>query len=487
MGLSLSQLQPSRYVRPLIPGALDRRWNTHIEKVLGIADSIAGGADETARAQRTALFAFSIRILSAFIAYVSQVLIARWLGGHEYGVFVWVWVAAVICGGVACIGFPSAVVRFIPQYKAEGDTAGLRGIIFGARAFSVAATTAIALTGCALIWLFEDTVSNVYLMPLFLGAICLPMLALAEVQDGVARAMNWIGLALSPTYLVRPCLILAAMAIALALGFEATAKTALIASIIATWVTSVGQMLLMNRGVRREVERGPRAINMKIWIRVSLPIFLVEGFFTLLTNVDILIAGAYVPPDQVAVYFAAVKTLALVHFVYFAVKAGAAQRYAHYHSTGDTLHYEAFVRDTVKWTFWPSCAMALLLLLVGKYLLMLFGPGFEDGYPLLFILVIGIIARASVGPAESVLNMSGEQNACAAIYGVTLFVNVALNVTLIPHYGLYGAAIATTIAMIFEAAALYSIARRRLGMDLFVFSKPPAARSSSTSTPTEVL
>ncbi|MEL6734348.1 MAG: lipopolysaccharide biosynthesis protein [Pseudomonadota bacterium] len=474
MGLSIGNIQPSRLVRPLLPHALHQRWNAPIEKVLSIADSIATGTDETAQAQRTALVAFTIRIVSAVIAYVSQVLIARWLGGHEYGVFVWVWVAAVICGGVACIGFPSAVVRFIPQYRLAGDTAGMRGIIFGSRIFSVAAATAIALIGCGLVWLFEDTVSSVYVMPLFLGAICLPMLALAEVQDGVARAMNWIGLALSPTYLVRPCLILAAMASALGMGFDPNAKTALIASIAATWITSVGQMLIMNRGVKREVAGGKRDINMKVWIRVSLPIFLVEGFFTLLTNVDILIAGAYVPPDQVAVYFAAVKTLALVHFVYFAVKAGAAQRYAHYHSKGDTFEYEAFVRDTVKWTFWPSCIMAALLLLVGKYLLMLFGPGFDAGYPLLFILVIGIVARASVGPAESVLNMSGEQNACAAIYGVTLFVNIALNVTLIPVYGLYGAAIATTIAMIFEAAALYSITRRRLGMELFIFSRRPS-------------
>ncbi|MEL6743984.1 MAG: lipopolysaccharide biosynthesis protein, partial [Pseudomonadota bacterium] len=266
MGLSIGNIQPSRLVRPLLPHALHQRWNAPIEKVLSIADSIATGTDETAQAQRTALVAFTIRIVSAVIAYVSQVLIARWLGGHEYGVFVWVWVAAVICGGVACIGFPSAVVRFIPQYRLAGDTAGMRGIIFGSRIFSVAAATAIALIGCGLVWLFEDTVSNVYVMPLFLGAICLPMLALAEVQDGVARAMNWIGLALSPTYLVRPCLILAAMAIALGMGFDPTAKTALIASIAATWITSVGQMLIMNRGVKREVARGKRDINMKVWI-----------------------------------------------------------------------------------------------------------------------------------------------------------------------------------------------------------------------------
>ena len=69
---------------------------------------------------------------------------------------------------------------------------------------------------------------------------------------------------------------------------------------------------------------GPYSYKILAWIGISLPIFLVEGFFNLLTNVDIIIVGQFVPPDQVAVYYAATKTLALVHFVYFSVRAGAA-------------------------------------------------------------------------------------------------------------------------------------------------------------------
>ncbi len=472
---------PSRLLGPFIPGFARTRWAGPIEKSLGLADAVFAGEDEKAQSLRTALVAFSIRIVSAFIAYISQVLIARWLGAHEYGIFVWVWVAAVICGGLACLGFPSAVVRFIPQYRVSKETGLLRGIAFGSRVYSVLAASLIAAFGITITYLFQETITSVYVLPLFLGAICLPMLALAEVQDGVARAFSWVDIALSPTYLLRPVLILVAMAGALIAGMEATAATALIASIAATWFTSIVQMLIMNRRLAKAVPTGPRTLTPKIWITVALPIFLVEGFFTLLTNVDIIIAGAYLPPNEVAVYFAAVKTLALVHFVYFAVKAGAAHRYAQYFTAGDKPQFEGFVRDTVKWTFWPSLGMALLILLTGKLLLSLFGADFADGYPLLFILVIGIVTRAAIGPAESVLNMSGHQNVCAAIYGVTLLVNVTLNLTLIPKFGLYGAAWATTIAMIFEAAALYSLTLRRLGIHMFVFSTHPPASHASTS------
>jgi hypothetical protein len=95
---------------------------------------------------------------------------------------------------------------------------------------------------------------------------------------------------------------------------------------------------------------------------VSLPIFLVEGFFFLLTNADVLLVGYFMRPEDVAVYFATVKTLALVHFVYFAVKAGAAQRYAQYAHSGDQARLAAFARDTVSWTFWPSLMMGGVVL-----------------------------------------------------------------------------------------------------------------------------
>src|SRR5690606_15174450 len=106
---------------------------------------------------------------------------------------------------------------------------------------------------------------------------------------------------------------------------------------------------------------------------------------------------------------------------------------------------------TVSWTFWPSVAMGVAVLVVGKPLLMLFGPGFDAGYLLLFVLVPGVIARASVGPAESLLTMSGNQSICAAVYGVTLAVNVMLNVMLIPAFGLWGAAVAMAAALACEA------------------------------------
>ena len=129
--------QPSEFLRPLVPAFLLEKWGSQLDQGFVTLDSVLVGQDERAQSLRMALIAFCVRIISAIIAFISQVLMARWLGSNEYGVFVWVWVAVVILGHLSCVGFPSAVVKFIPQYRVQADPDSLRGIIFGARSFVV--------------------------------------------------------------------------------------------------------------------------------------------------------------------------------------------------------------------------------------------------------------------------------------------------------------------------------------------------------------
>ncbi|MGH6862439.1 MAG: lipopolysaccharide biosynthesis protein, partial [Phyllobacterium sp.] len=338
------------------------------------------------------------------------------------------------------------------------------------KTFALCLTTAMALAGAAGVYHFRASLESYYVAPFIIGFVCLPMIALGDTLDGTARSRSWVLAALTPTYIVRPLLTLAVMSIAHFAGFVPTATVAVFCAIIATYTTTLIQLFLVRRRFRALVPPGARTIRFGEWFAVSLPIFLVEGFFFLLTNADVLMVGRFMEPDKVATYFATVKLLALVHFVYFSVKAGAAQRYSELMHAHDHAQLSAFARDTARWTFWPSLAMALILLLLGKPLLSLFGAQFTDGYPLLFILAVGVIARASVGPAESLLNMAGKQKICAAVYAATLIVNICLSIVLIPAYGLVGAAFATAFSMVFEAATLTLTVYKRLNITMFVFA-----------------
>jgi len=79
------------------------------------------------------------------------------------------------------------------------------------------------------------------------------------------------------------------------------------------------------------------------------------------------------------------------------------------------------------------------------------------------------LARASVGPAERVLNMLGERQSCAVIYGGAFAINIGLCFILIPHFGATGAAIANAITLICESACLFLVAKQQLALHCFIF------------------
>ena len=54
------------------------------------------------------------------------------------------------------------------------------------------------------------------------------------------------------------------------------------------------------------------------------------------------------PPDEVAVYYAAAKTLALVAFIYFAVAQTVAHKFSEYHVAGDRKRLADFLAHAIR-------------------------------------------------------------------------------------------------------------------------------------------
>lgn len=434
---------------------------------------LADGSD-TSLAQRMASAAFLIRVASAAILFLSQVLLARWMGSFEFGVYVYVWTWVLLIGVISDFGLATAAQRFIPAYTESKAFDLLRGFLTGSRWLATVLATVIAALGVLGVRLIEPWLDGYLIVPLYLACACVPLFTLGNMLDGIARSYNWVNLALAPPYILRPIILLLAMAAGHLVGFAADATTAMVAAVFSTWATAILQLVLVRRRLHATVAPGPKVYALRTWFATALPIFMVGSFFLFLTYADVLMLQAFRTPEEVAVYYAAAKTLALVSFVNFSVAAAAAHKFSEYHVAGDRARLSAFLADSIRWTFWPSLVATGLILAVGRVFLWLFGPGFVDGYPLMFILAIGLLSRAAVGPVERLLNMLGEQRACALVYAAAFTINIVLCLLLIPRFGATGAAIATACAVISESAMLFLVTRHRLGLHVFIWGGPRA-------------
>jgi O-antigen/teichoic acid export membrane protein len=431
---------------------------------------LADGSDRSL-AQKVAGGAFVIRVFSAGLIYLSQILIARWMGSFEFGIYVYVWTLVLMIGDLADLGLATAAQRFIPEYTRRQANDLLRGYLSRSRWIAVGSAALVAAAGLLLIQALKPYMADYLVLPLSVALVTLPFYGIMQMQDGIARSYNWIHVALLPPYVIRHLVMLVLVCAAWLFSFPANAETAVFAVGIALMVTAVGQTLVLNRKLSQVMDAGPKAYDTRAWLVVSLPILFVEGFYVLLTNVDILILQQFRSPDDVAVYYAAAKTLALISFVHFAVSAAVAHRFSEYHTANDRARLEAILADSIKWVFWGSLVACLAILAAGRMLLWLFGPQFVAGHSLMLILAVGLLARAALGPVERLLSMLGEQRVCATIYAIAFALNIVLCVVLIPWIGIEGAAISTTTALVLESILLFTVTRRRLGFHVFILGR----------------
>lgn len=436
------------------------------------------GAETDGGVRRAAGSAFLIRIANAAIAYLSQIIMARWMGAFEYGIYVYVWTWVLLVGTVADLGFAVIAQRFIPRYTQERDFDRVRGFILASRWIPGFFVTLLAVLAALSIWLLAGRMASYLVFPLYLACLALPPYGLTGAQDGVARAFGWINLALVPPFVLRPLLLLAIMLGLFAAGLPLDATTAMWAAVAATWLTAVGQIAVLDRRVAGRVEKGPRRYARRLWLAAALPILFANIFQFLLSYVGVLLLQAFRSPSDVAVFYAATKVTAIVSMVYFAVSASATHRFAALEAAGDRPGLEAFYAGSIRWMFWPTVLVGGVILALGKPLLWLFGAEFTSGYWLMWVMVAGLALRTAIGPGEQLLNMMGQQRRCAAIYAAAFILNLALCFALIPAWGAMGAAIAATLSIALESLLIHGAIRSKFAIRALIGFGPRPVRAA---------
>ncbi|MGY2049008.1 lipopolysaccharide biosynthesis protein [Methylobacterium sp. JK268] len=420
---------------------------------------------------RTAAAVFGLRVASAGCALTAQVLMARLMGPGEYGIFASVWVWTALLGHASTWGLSHAASRFLPEYRATGAPDRARGFLAFGVAVSFGAAALLAALGEGVLALQPGLADASLRTPLLLGALVLPLFALQDFCEGVARGQNWTLLAIAPPYLVRQGLVMAAMLIAVAAGAPPVAAVAVACTLAATALSLVAQGAVLLRRLARILAPGPRAGTARGWMRVALPLALIDLTGSGFAFADVLVLGFLLPPEAVGLYFAATRLMQVVAFVSYAASSVTAQRFAEAEARGDRAGLARLVRHWSRLILLVTLAAGLGLLAAAPLLLGLFGAEFRGALPLLAILLAGHGIAAVFGPAEDLLAMLGAERLCAGLTAAVLALAIGLMLVLVPALGPPGAALASALAVALRGIVLWGAARRRLGLSSAAFAR----------------
>ena len=266
------------------------RAHSAASALIGKARAFLADRGDRTLAQRVAGNAFLIRVFAAGLAYITQVLLARWMGAHEFGVYVYVWTWVMLIGALADLGLASAAQRFIPEY-ARAARSRICAAFCPAAAGSPSASQPCCAAACAAFVLAFRAFLDDYLLDPALSRLRLPAALRRAACAGRHRALLQLdqsradaALCAAPGRRHRhdgraPML----------LGAPTDAVTATAVAAVSIWITALGQMVLLNRRLKVEMGPGAKRYEPKTWIAVALPMFMVDSLYSMLTYVDVLV------------------------------------------------------------------------------------------------------------------------------------------------------------------------------------------------------
>ena len=409
--------------------------------------------------------AFLINVLSAGIAFGVQVLLAQLLGPNVYGDYIYVinWVLLFTLLGK--IGLDTASLRYISEYYAQGRWELLVGFL--KRSYQIviiiSVSLAVIMSGAILVlWdSFGDDLGFLFL----LSALLLPFNSLLEVGGSNLRGLKYVITAIAPRAILHPLLLAFGAIVAFwVVGLEPSASITMIINIIGTLITlSVIFYYLFKALPSSAIKAEPKYLT-KEWLKVALPLFLISGIHLLLIRTDVLMIGIISGTTEAGIYSAASRVTEIMLFGQNSVMFIFAPMISEIYSKKDKVELQRMVTLATRGILVISLPVGISLILMGKFILSLFGPMFTVGYSALLVLILGQLILAFFGTAGWLLSMTGHQRENAIIVGLGLILNVSLNTLLIPYWGLFGAAVATTISTMASNILLAYFVWKRLNI-----------------------
>jgi O-antigen/teichoic acid export membrane protein len=402
------------------------------------------------------------------------VLITRTFSQAEAGAFFTAMSLFLIIEAVAGLGAATGTVYFIARLRSLGQPHRVPAVLRTATRpvvlVSVAAAVALVLlAGPAARLLAGGGLGQAGARPAEVAAelralaVALPFAALLDTLLGATRGYR----AMAPTVLVdrigRPLLQLAGIATAAAAGSAALlaplwALPYLPAAVLVwLWLGRIRRR--QRRSHRRGAPPGPPpplpppvrpaapAQPLGFW-RFTGPRGLAALAQITIQRVDIVLVAIMRGPAAAAVYTAATRFLVAGQFGNQAISMAAQPRFTEMFAQGDQRGAGRVYQATTAWLILLTWPLYLLAVSFGPQVIEVFGRSYQAGGAVVMILGLTMLLATGCGQVDMVLVTTGRSSWSLVNGLLAVAVNVGLDVLLIPRYGLAGAALGWSAAIV---------------------------------------
>lgn len=387
------------------------------------------------------LFNHGGRLLTALV-------IARFLAADQYGHYNLGLTTAEVLAGFASLGLHKALVRYIPISVRDGDRAGLWGTL----QLCVGINGAISIVfGICLFALSGTVASRVFHDPqieplLRLISVFVPFFALNDGLAAATRGFKNFHYTAVSQFFTHP-IVKFILTIVFAV-FGLTSLRALTAAGIAE-AAVFGMLLFFLRKQLRQHPCEEKRRDTGALLRFSIPLYFSQILNEFSGRFQVLFLGTLSTARHVGVYVIARQLTTISALFQHSVRVAGEPILAELinkkeKSEADKREFKSVYQNLTKWTFALNLPILLVLILLAKPILSLFGESFIEGVALIFLFAPRRLIYVATGMCGAALDMGGHGvlRMINSAIGVALL--ISLNFWLIPAWGSFGAAAAVS-------------------------------------------
>jgi len=404
--------------------------------------------------------------ITATANVATQALLTRLLVRSEYGSYVIVLNLVTVAAMAAQAGLHQAVVRLIGE--ALGTSRPERARAAVARVFRYCAVGIAVVCGGLFLGGGAWLARHVYHEPLLLASMGGIVLWVAFLAYQVLSSETFRGLQDLRAATLYGGVITGTLTVAALLGFYVLRGTTTFSEVVTVSAVATGASMLLGLvALRRRVATlpGGGALPTRDVFSVSVPLWITSLTTFALTRFDVLILGAFIPNEQVALYGAAATLVSMVTTTLILVNLVVPPFIAELHARGEKQKLERVLRSMATLAGLPSfLVLAAFLFFGGPILGLVYPESYRDGASVLAILSVGRLVNVWTGSCGYTLAMTGHQRTQMWITVASSIAVVAASLLVVQRFGMLGVATVGSAGMAGQNVAMWLAARYHTGI-----------------------